>query len=396
MSVQQTTPAYRDQTRPPLWRDVRVLRVLLQAGFAVVVVAGLTYLVSNLITNLARAGLPTGFDFLQQPTGFDIRDAEGFSRQAPIRDAVLVGLVNTLRVAIVGIGLATVIGILLGIARLSQNWLVRKSAAAYVEFFRNVPVLVIIIFAYSAVMLELPPISEAAEWLGLVVFSNRGLAIPWGEASVGGQAFLAVMGGALVLAVAVALWRTRRNDETGEPHHRLAWAGGVLLLIAVVGYLALGNPVTLTLPGRDGRVVAGGIALGTEFSALLLGLVIYTASHIAEIVRGSIQAVPKGQSEAANAIALSGFQRMRYVVLPQAFRIMVPPLANQYLNLTKNSSLAIAIGFAEVTRVAFNVIANNAPAPQTIVVLMAVYLSVSLTISAIANLVNRRLSLENR
>jgi general L-amino acid transport system permease protein len=381
--------------RPPFWRDVRVLRVALQVIFLVVVVLALWFLLTTLRANLRDSGLPTGFGFLDGPAGVDIRDSS-FRPAQPVRDAFRVGLVNTIRVSLVGILLATLVGVVIGIARLSTNWLVKKAAAVYVESLRNIPVLVIIIFFYTAVMLRLPPISQAAEWLGVVVFSNRGLAVPWGEGQDNAGAYLVILGVALAVAVAVALWRTRRFDRTGQPHHRVLWGFGVMLIIATGGYAVLGDPVTLTVPTRDGRLVTGGIELGPEYAALLIALVLYTASHIAEIVRGSILAVPKGQTEAAQAIALSGFQRMRYVVLPQAMRIMVPPLANQYLNLTKNSSLAVAIGYFDLTRISNQIIANGNPAPQVISILMLCYLGLSLTISLIANIVNRGLRLDTR
>lgn len=390
-----TAPGVGTQVRPPPWRDVRVLRVIFQIVFVAVVAGALAYLWGNLRANLRAVGLPTGFAFLDQPTGVDIRDVD-FSPGQPIRDAILVGLVQTIRIAVVGIVLATVLGILLGIARLSTNWLVRRVSALYVETFRNIPVLAIIIFMYTAVMLRLPPITDAAEWLGAVVLSNRGLVIPWGRAGGNAQAFLAIVAIGLVVAVRTVAWRTQKFDATGVPHHRVRWGGGVFLAVVLLGYVALGEPITLSLPTREGRVVTGGIQLGPEYAALLFGLVLYTASHIAEIVRGSILAVPKGQTEAANAIALSGFQRLRFVVLPQALRIMIPPLANQYLNLTKNSSLAVAIGFFELTRIIQQAVANANPAPQLYLLLMACYLFLSLVISLIANIVNRRLALETR
>ncbi|MPZ89877.1 MAG: ABC transporter permease subunit, partial [Nitriliruptorales bacterium] len=258
------------------------------------------------------------------------------------------------------------------------------------------PVLVLIIFMYTAVVLQFPPISNAAETLGLIVFSNRGLVVPWGEGAEQTRLFLVLLGSGLMLAMTAAVWRTRRHDASGEPHRRVLWGGGVLLLVAVAAHLSLSAPGTISLPSREGRVVTGGIQLGSEYAALLIALVLYTASHIAEIVRGSILAVPRGQTEAANAIALSGFQRLRYVILPQALRVLVPPLGNQYLNLTKNSSLAVAVGYFELTRITGQIIANGNPAPQSIGILMLCYLLLSLTIALVTNFVNRRLRLEGR
>jgi general L-amino acid transport system permease protein len=381
--------------RPPPWRDVRVLRVLGQVVFLALVFALLAYLLGNLRENLRESGLPTGFGFLDQPTGVDIRDSD-FRPSQPVRDALLVGLVNTVRVSLLGIGIATLLGILIGVARLSTNWLVRKSAALYVEAFRNVPVLVWIIFTYTAVMLKLPPITEAVEFLGATVFSNRGLVVPWYERQVSPVALLAAFGGLLAALALVWVWRTRRADATGRPHHRILWVLATLIVVGAALSVLLGPPVALTLPTREGRIVTGGIGLGPEFAAVLVALALYTASHIAEIVRGSILAVPHGQSEAAQAIGLTPFQRMRFVVLPQALRIAVPPMANQYLNLMKNSSLAVAIGYFELTRITFQAIANGNPAPQAISVLMLAYLFLSLVISLFANIVNRRLALDAR
>jgi general L-amino acid transport system permease protein len=393
--VGSEAPTLRTQTRPPLWRDVRVLRVVFQVTFVVAVLAFLYYLYGNFRTNARASGLSTSFTFLDRTAGVNIRDTD-FRRTQPVRDALIVGLINTLRVAAVGIALATILGILIGVARLSTNWLVRKAAAVYVETLRNIPVVVVIIFFYTAVVLKLPSVQEAFTWFGLVVFSNRGLNVPWGEGGALVRPFLAVCAGAFVVALLVARWRTKRFDETGQPHRRVLYGTGVLLVLVAIGYLLLGSPVTLTLPTADGRLVEGGIELGPEYAALLIALALYTTSHIAEIVRGSILAVPKGQSEAANAIALTAFQRLRFVVLPQAFRIMVPPLANQYLNITKNSSLALFIGFSDLFLIAQNVIANGNPAPQVYLIVMATYLSLSLVISLFANIANRRLTLGTR
>ncbi len=385
-------PSYRDQTRPPLWRDVRVLRVGGQIAFLAVLALVVLYLYGNLTRN---APGQLSFAFLDQPARVDIADTD-FSPSQPIRDAILVGFINTIRVSTVGIALALLIGIVVGVARLSTNWLVRKTAAVYVETLRNIPILLWILFLYLAVILKLPRITEAIEAFDVIVLSNRGLNVPWVVGGANATGFLLVLATALIVALLVGVVRTRRFDATGQPHHRWLWGAGTFLVIATVGYFALRSPFALTIPERDGRGVQGGIRLGAEYSALLIALVVYTASHIAEIVRGSIQAVPKGQTEAANAIALSSFQRLRFVVLPQAFRIAVPPLANQFLNLTKNSSLATAIGYFELTRLTQQAIANGSPAPPAYLVLMAAYLSLSLTISVIANIVNRGLALEGR
>lgn len=372
-----------------------MLRIVFQAAFLVAVGSFLLYLYDNALTNLKRLGISTDYGYLSQPAGFAIPDSDFRSSQS-LWDAVLVGVQNTAKVALIGIVLATVLGVLIGVARLSTNWLVRRAAAAYVETFRNVPVLIIIFFFWLAVFLRLPPISDATEVLDLAVFSNRGLVVPWfdkvGSAAVFGLVALA----GLVLATGLWIWRTRRFDRTGEPHRRALWAGGALLAALAVGYFATGRPWILETPEKGALSTSGGFRLSPEYAALLAGLVIYTASHIAEIVRGSILSVAKGQTEAANALGLSGLHRLRFVVLPQAFRVSIPPIANQYLNLTKNSSLGVAVSYYEVTKVTQVSISQAAPAVQAILLLMAVYLVFSLSIALVTNLVNRRLAVKER
>lgn len=383
-------------TRPPPWRDVRVLRVALQAVVALGAVLVVLWLYGNLISNLQRIGIRTDFGFLDQPAGFQILGSD-FEASQPVREALRVGFVNTVSVAAIGIVLTTVLGVLIGIASLSTNWLVRKSATLYVETLRNLPPLIVIVFFFSAVILRLPRIQDASEWWGLVIVSNRtiGIAAPALEGDRSG-AYLVVLLGAALVAVGLWVWRTRTNAATGAPHHRVAWAAGSFVGIAVVGWLALGGPLVLDRPQVVGVQVEDGWAMSANYVALLVALVVYTASYIAEIVRGSIQAVHRGQTEAADALSLSGFQRLRFVVLPQAFRIAVPPLANQYLNLTKNSSLALVIGFFELTQTTMTVIGNGNPAPQSILILMIGYLVLSLFIALVTNLVNRRLQLVER
>jgi general L-amino acid transport system permease protein len=249
---------------------------------------------------------------------------------------------------------------------------------------------------FNAVVLQLPPPRDPATPLDWFVISNLKLVGPGFATSDGAGVLgiIALIG--LVIAVGVGLWRTRYSEQTGHPHHRVLWSLGVLLGIVLLGYLFTGRPVSISLPDLDGRIITGGFGgLGSYF-AMLIALVMYTASHVAEIVRGSILAVPRGQTEAANAVALTAFQRLRYVILPQAFRIALPPIINQYLNFVKNTSLAIAIGFAEITLITFQAIGNGFPAPQMILLLMAAYLVFSLTISLLVNILNRRLQLVGR
>jgi general L-amino acid transport system permease protein len=356
----------------------------------------LYWLYSNVQTNLRGIRLPRGFGFLDQPYGSDIRGSN-FRPGQPIRDAFMVGYFNTIRVIAVGIPAATIIGILIGIGRLSDNALVRAFGTAYVETFRNIPVLIWIYLAFFVVFSNnLPRIEEAFSPFGLAFFSNRGIFLPWYETGVNIVPFLLTAGLGLGVAVIVAAWRTRVHERTGVPHRRVLWGFVVFAVIAVIGYLVFNSPLSVVIPAREGRIVRGGIIADIAYSSLTVALFLYTASHIAEIVRGAIMAVHRGQTEAANALALTTFQRYRYVVLPQAFRIMIPPLASQYLNITKNSSLAVAVGYYEVTRVYTTVTNNAAPPPQAVVVLMGLYLTFSLGISLIANIINRRLQLDTR
>ncbi len=367
----------------------------MQAAILAAVFGIYWYFAGNLLTNLDRQGIGTGFEFLDQPAGFAIADS-GFDSRSTVARAMRVGVLNTLRVATVGIVFATLIGVKVGIGPLSRNFLVRRASALYVEGLRNVPVVVVIVFMYTAVVLKLPEIEAPGGREGLVVLSNSGVVVPWLRASDAVGGFRLSIIAAIVVAVVVGWWRTRSFDATGTPHHRVLWGLGVFAATTAVAYVVFDTPVAFSLPQRDGLVVDGGIRLGPEFAALVIALVLYTASHIAEIVRGSIQAVPHGQSEAATALGLTSFQRTRFVVFPQALRIMIPPVANQYLNLAKNSSLAVFIAFPEITRITGIVISQGNPAMQAIVVLMLIYLVISLSISLITNIVNRSLRLEVR
>ena len=383
-------------SRPPLWRDVRVLRWVGQIVVVLLVFSLLYWLFNNVVENLRIRGRSSGFNFLNQPYGSDIRGSD-FRPGQSIRDAFMVGYFNTVRVIAIGIPACTIIGILIGIARLSDNALVRAFGTAYVEVFRNIPVLVWIYLAFYVVLSEnLPIIQEALSPFGLAIFSNRGMWFPWYQTGPNLVPFLLVIGLGLGVAVLVGAWRTRVHERTGAPHHRVVWSLVVFVAIAAIARLVFTSALSVTVPVREGLGATGGIVADIAYTGLTLALILYTASHVAEIVRGAIMAVPKGQAEAANALALTPFQRYRHVILPQAFRIMIPPLASQYLNITKNSSLAVAVGYYEIARVYTTVTSNAAPPPQAVVVLMGLYLSFSLGISLIANLINRRLRLSER
>jgi general L-amino acid transport system permease protein len=381
--------------RVPFWRDIRVIRIAAQ--LVAVALAGfvLYILWFNLSNNLRRLGIRTDFDFLNQPFGVRIAGSD-LNPGSSVREALLNGVRNTLALAVVGLPLLTVIGVLVGIGRLSSNWLVAKASALFVETIRNLPPLLLIVFAFQAVILRLPPARSPITPLGWLVISNLEIYVPGISSGAKAVTFHLTMLVAVLVGAALWWWRTRVQDRTGMPHHRWMWALGFIVAVAVIAFLALDRPLAISLPVLDGRVITGGFGGLGAFFAVLGALVLYTASHVAEIVRGSIQAVSKGQTEAANALALSNTQRLRFVVLPQALRIALPPTINQYLNYVKNTSLAIAVGFADVTLIAYQAIGNGQPAPQTILILMGCYLMFSLVISVIVNLYSRRYRLVTR
>jgi len=394
--------------RPPFWRNVRFLRIAAQAVALVVVALTLRWLFTNLTTNLDEQGIPTGFGFLDAPAGFAVRDSP-FDPSSSTWSLLWVGIRNTAAVCVVAIVVALTLGTLVGIGRLSTNWIVRKLATLYVETFRNIPVLVIIIF-FGFALFTFGPLpafnpSSPPTQVGipgtdsnLAILSKSRLGFLSIANSDNSTTFWWIMLVALLIAIAAAVWRTRLNEQTGTPHHRILWLLGTLTGVGTVAFLLLGGPLRWSFPtvSESGRTIVGGIATNDAYIALSLALGIYTASHIAEIIRGAILAVPKGQNEAANALALSGSQRYRFVVLPQALRIAVPPIINQFLNLVKNSSLATAVAFPEITALVKTSIGNGKPAPQLILILMGCYLIFSLFISLVLNLVNRRFQLAGR
>ena len=383
--------------RPPPWRDVRVLRAAAQVAVVVAVVVFVAYLYDNLTANQRALGIDTSFDFLDQQAGFQIAYTD-FRPSGTVLEAMTTALRNTLTVALVGVVASLVLGTLVGIARLSDNWLVQKVAGTYVEALRNVPPLLCVIFVNSVALTALPEITDPLRLGGVLLLSVRevGVAVPRGDGF--GGLYLALLALAVGGAFLLGRWRSRVEERTGRPSRRWLLGGGLVLVVAVAGWFALDAPIVISRPDvTNGLSIEGGTKVGLPFVAVLVGLVLYTSTHVAEIVRGSILAVPRGQSEAATAIGLSNAQRLRRVVLPQAFRIAVPPLINQALNLTKNTSLGVAVGYSELMYVTNTVIASGGkPAIQTILVAMGMYLVVSLCISLVANVANRRLRLVER
>ena len=385
--------------RPPPWRDLNVLSLAAQVVALGLIVTVGAWLWSNFRDRTDAIGLELTFDFLDQPSGISIAD-NPLSSDAGIRDALQQGVKNTFLIILLGIPLSVLFGTLIGIARLSTNWLLRKLATAYVEFFRNIPPLLVIVFLWGAVFLNFPigasPTAEAA-WRplgGWCIFSNSRFAFPSIIGLDNFGLYQLLIAASVVASVGVWVWRTRVFNNTGVPHRRALWSLATLVVLGAAFFFALGGPFEFSKTTVEDRVWSGGFRMQMPYAAVMSALVIYTASHISEIVRGSILAVHRGQVEASHALALNGLQRYRFVVLPQAFRIAFPPLINQFLNYTKNSSLAVAIGFAELTSITNNLFGNSQPAPQLTLILMAVYLFFSLVLSAMGNLVNRRLQLK--
>lgn len=374
--------------------DTKVRGVLYQVLTIGAVVALGWYLVSNTLTNLAARDIATGFGFLEREAGFDISESViGYTPADTYARVILAGLLNTLKVSIIGIVLATIIGTLVGIARLSNNWLVAKLASVYVEGLRNVPLLLQLFFWYAAIGVALPHPRQALEPIGGIFLSNRGFRFPFPEWGPGWTLALV----ALVIAAGVTYWLNKRagriQAQTGHRPTVLWPALGLFVGLPLIGWLIGGAPSTIDMPEMAGFNFRGGAHVSPEFAALLLGLTLYTAAFIAEIVRGGILAVPYGQTEAAVAIGLKRGLVMRLVLLPQALRVIIPPLTSQYLNLTKNSSLAIAIGYPDLVATTNTTINQTGQAVEGVAVIMAVYLTVSLSISAFMNWYNSYISL---
>ena len=378
------------------WRS-RTARGLVYQVAAVGLIALLAWLLmGNTLDNMRQRGIQSGYDFLGQPAGFDIGESWlSYDSQDPYWKAFLVGLVNTLRVAVVGIFLATVLGTLLGVGRFSRNALVRALCYCYVELLRNIPVLLQLLMWYLLLSEYLPDAAEPLR-LGHLFLSKNGIAFPlliWETAHS-----LALMG--LVLGMgASALWiraARARFERTGRPQPVAIVTAALLVLPLILGWLAAGASAQWELPRMGELQVQGGGSLSPEYLAVMLGLVLYTSAFIAEVVRAGIASVPLGQIEASASLGLPRARTLRLVVLPQALRLIVPPLTNQYLNLTKNSSLAVAVGYPELVSIANTSLNQTGRAVECISIIMLVYLSTSLATSALMNWFNRRAAIKER
>ncbi len=462
----------------PFYRDTRIIALLAQVAFILVVIIVGYFLVNNLLTGLRASNIPISWNFLGQEAGFEIAEGPAFVPSQSYARAFWVGILNTVRVAIASIIFASLLGLMVGVARLSNNWLVRNLAGGYVELIRNTPLLVQLFFWYFAVILKLPGIGESLAIPGVALLSNRGIALTWPRISAPGQGLGYWFLAALIAALLVNLVMRRRAAQSGRMTLAVWPTLATLLAVAIGGYAVTttfgtlpeniaytlqradrgvlyadqnGNaaydpevdrplpymPVTLHAENGDalattltdaegnyrffnlaeagvsltwvepGSIVLdrpvlqgfnyrGGQLLSPEFAALLLGLTIYTAAFIAEVVRGGINSVARGQWESSRALGLSNGETLRLVVLPQALRVIIPPLTNQYLNLTKNSSLAIAVGYPDLFNVSRTIFNQSGATVQMFILIMATYLTLSLLTSLFMNWYNKRVALVER
>ncbi len=383
----------------PFWRDERVLQILSQVLVFAIVAFILYSLYANMTRSLEALDLPLSLRFLGITSQFDIGETLiEYSRSDTYLRAYVVGILNTLRVAILGILFATLLGIVVGVSRLSTNWLIRNIALVYIEILRNIPLLVLLIFWYTGLFLQLPAVREAIG-IGPFFLSNRGVSMPWGVPTESFGVYRWILGGGLLVAIAVAVVLRQQGKRTGRMPLVTLWSVLSFLAIGLIGWLVLPRaPLSFDFPTlpETGFNMQGGNTFSPEFMALLSGLVIYTSAFIGEIVRAGIQSVSKGQVEASRALGLTAFQTLRLVVFPQALRVIIPPLTSQYLNLTKNSSLAVAIGYPDIVQVYGTVINQSGRAVEMTAILMLTYLTFSLLTSLILNIYNRRIRLVER
>jgi general L-amino acid transport system permease protein len=385
-------------TSVPFWRDERILKVLGQIAFVAAVFLFFLYIYKNMEAGLAKQGISLSLDFLKGVSGFDIAETLfPYDRSSTYLQAYQIGLLNTLLVSITGIIFATIFGIILGIARLSTNFIINRLAAFYLEFIRNLSLLVFLIFWYLGVFLKLPKVQEAIVWPGNIFLSNRGVGIPWGLPTDSYPTFRLILIIGLILAVVVFISLRIYSQRTGRAPLTIIWTMLTFILVAAVGWFILPvKPLTLDFPAVQGLRLSGGKILTPEFMALTSGLVLYTSAFIGEVVRAGIQSVSKGQVEASRALGLNAFQTMQLVVFPQAMRVIIPPLTSQYLNLIKNSSLAISVGYADVFYVSNTIQNQTGRAVEMIAMVMGTYLVFSLITSALMNWYNQRIKLVER
>ena len=392
------SPQSSQNIRIPFYRDERVLRIIAQVVSTIIIIGLLVLAVLNFLQAAEARNMTLTFGFLKEAAGFPISNPPiEYEPTMSFGRAFYVGLVNTLLVSVTGIFTATILGTLVALARLSSNWLLSHIALAYIEFNRNIPLLVLLFILYFVVFGQLPQVGESITWPGPIYINKRGIYMTWPRLSNSGMPFVILLSiGALLAIIAFYLLR-RRREITGQNTYYLPISMGIVIVSAVAGWVLSGpSPFRISVPILDGFNIQGGLRLTPEFAGMFIGLTTYTAAFIAEVVRAGIQAVDRGQIEAARAVGLSTMQVLSLVVMPQALRIIIPPMISQYLNLTKNSSLALAIGFQEVFSVGKIAINQAGRAVPVFALVMLTYLTLSLLTSYVLNLYNRRIQFVTR
>ena len=386
-----------EPSRSSFINDPKIRGLFFQTLVVILLFGSIWWIVNNVIENLQRLHIASGFQFLRSRAGFDISDTPiAYTSDSSYGRALVIGLLNTIIVAAVGIVIATVVGFIVGIGRLSQNWLIRKICTVYVETFRNIPPLLVIFFWYSGVLAVLPAPRDSIHLPFGSFLNQRGFYFPrmvWGDGSwLVGVAFLI----AIAMAWFVARTARQRQLATGQQFPVFWTSVGLIVGLPLLAFLFSGMPLTFDFPKQSTFNLTGGFWIKPEFLSLLLALSFYTAAFIAEIVRAGIRGVSKGQTEAAGALGLRSAPILRLVVVPQAMRIVIPPLTSQYLNLTKNSSLAIAIGYPDLTATAGTVLNQTGQAVEGVFIMMIAYLVLSLVTSFVMNIVNAKMALVER
>ena len=392
-----STSADTGEVAVPFWRDAGKRAIVFQI-FALFAVTGISYyLFTNTQANLERQSIATGFGFMGKEASFEIGESLiRYSSADSYARALLVGALNTLKVAFIGIILTTILGAIVGVARLSSNWLISKMAGAFIEVMQNIPILLQLFFWYAIFYESFPSPRQALNPIKGVFLCNRGFifAIPESHSAhtLMGVMFLVVLIGGWFLNC----WGYKRQELTGQAFPAGRITAALALFVPLLVWALYGAPTAMDIPELRGFNFQGGLTVSPEFIALLLGLVLYTSAFVAEIVRAGIQSINRGQIEAAKAIALRPGQVLRLVIMPQALRVIIPPLTSQMLNLTKNSSLAVAIGYADFVAVANTTINQTGQAIEGVALIMVIYLFFSLSTSVFMNWYNKRMALVER
>jgi len=393
-----TKPNGQQASAIPFYRDERILKIIAQIVSTLIVVGFLIWAVLNFLEAAEARNMTLTFGFLREAAGFPISNPPiEYDPSMTFGRAFFVGLVNTLIVSITGIIAATILGTLVALARLSSNWLLSRIAIVFIEFNRNIPLLVLLFILYFVVLGQLPQIKDSIVWPGPVYLNRRGVYLTWPRLTESGTPLVILLGIGIVLAIIAFTVLRRRREISGQNTYYTQISFGILIVSGILGWIfSGGTPFQLSVPELQGFNFQGGLRLTPEFSGMFIGLTIYTAAFIAEVVRAGIQAVDRGQIEAARAVGLSTMQVLSLVVMPQALRVIIPPMISQYLNLTKNSSLALAIGFQEVFSVGKIAINQAGRAVPVFALVMLTYLALSLLTSFALNLYNRRIQFVTR